>query len=106
MDNDIPYRTPFQNSTPAASVSSTDENEFSTLVKVRADFAEQLALLQSSNAFDVATDKLPADRAKIILHQYDVNKKVYEILMPLYEDLNSTVNDINLKYREKFNNGR
>jgi hypothetical protein len=106
MDNDIPYRTPFQTFSPAESVSSTDENEFSTLVKVTQDFADELQKLHDFDAFKIAKDKLPADRAKLLLYEVEVNKKVFDILMPLFEMLNGTVNDINAKYRERLNNGR
>lgn len=86
-------------------MSSTDENEFSTLVKVTQDFAEQLEMLHHFNAFEIGKDKLPASRAKILLHEVEVNQAVYAVLLPIFETLNSTVNDINQKYRERLNNG-
>ena len=103
MEPEIPYRTPFQPFTPAESVSSTDENEYSTLLQVRNDFAEAIAELSSFTAFDIDKSKTPTERAKILLHDVEVNQAAYAILYPLFETLNSTVNSINQKYREKLN---
>jgi hypothetical protein len=95
MDQDIPYRTPFQTSTPAASVSSTDENEYSTLLKQRTDFAEALAELRQFDAFDLTGTELQV-KQQIVAHRI-----AFDILSPIFESLNSAVNDINAKYREK-----
>lgn len=103
MEPEIPYRTRVRNFTPAASVSSTDENEFSTLVKVRKDFAEAMTNLYSFDAFDIDKSKTPTERARLLLHDVELNQAVYAVLLPLYEALNGTVNDINSKYKEKFN---
>jgi L-lysine 2,3-aminomutase len=103
MEPEIPYRTPFTQFTPAASVSSTDENEFSTLRQTRDEFAEALSSLYTFNAFEVDKSKTPTERAKVLLHEVEINQGVYAILMPLFESLDSTVNGINQKYREQMN---
>jgi hypothetical protein len=95
MDQDIPYRTPFQTSTPAASVSSTDEHEYSTLLKQRNDFVEALAQLNHWDAFDLKESELG------IKEQIKAHRLAYDILSPIFESLNSAVNDINAKYREQ-----
>jgi hypothetical protein len=100
MEPEIPYRTPF-NTSPAASVSSTDEHDFSTLLQVRNDFAAEIAKLHDFNAFEFGKDMLPADRAKKLLHEVEVNQAVYAILAPFFETLDSTIQDINSRYKER-----
>jgi hypothetical protein len=102
MNEDISYRTSFKLPTPASQVSSTDEHEFSTLLKVRNDFAADIAALHDFNAFEVKAEN-PNERAHILLHDVEVNQAVYNILEPLFARLDDTVNDINQKYREKLN---
>lgn len=103
MNEEIPYRTPFQTFSPAVSASSTDENEYSTLLQVRNDFGEAITALSSFTTFDIDKSKPPTERAKILLHDVEVNQAAYAILYPLFDTLNSTVNSINQKYREKLN---
>ena len=94
-DPDIPYRTSVPNFTPAASVSSTDENEFSTLLQARNEFGEAIAQLHHWDAFDLEEKELT------VKEQIKAHRVAYDILLPLYESFNDTVNQINAKYREK-----
>lgn len=95
MDDELPYRTPFQYTTPAASVSSTDEHEFSTLLQQRNEFAAAIAQLDHWSAFDLEGTEMT------IKQQIKAHELAFGILSPIFEALNSAVNDINEKYREK-----
>lgn len=91
---EIPYRTRLKDFTPTSPVSSTDENEYSTLLKVRNDLAADLAQLDNWSAFDLTESELS------IKQQIKAHQLAYDILSPIFDALNNTVNEINIKYME------
>lgn len=97
MEPQIPYRTPFQTFTPAASVSSTDENNFDTLTHVRKDLAAAIEKLDHFHAFDLEGTEMNI-KAQIKAHQL-----AYEILMPALDAIDSTIESVNQKYKERIN---
>lgn len=103
--DDLPYRNNAVAHTflpQAAEVSSADEREFSTLKQVHSFLNNSLEnLYRDFNAFHV-DESLPLDEAlKVLQRRIDGKKEAYDILAPIVETINSTIEHINQKYRER-----
>ena len=101
-ESDLPYRSRVASTIiPTASPSATDERELSTLQIVRADLSQAIAALNKDfNAFTIGKDKLPAERAQLLLHEVEVRQAVYDIIAPLIDMIDGTVSEINEKYKK------
>lgn len=74
-----------------------DEMDYSTLVAVRAQFKEMIDSLDGFNAFDYLERTDPDQAAKEVFFQIRVNKAVSAVLIPLFDEVNSTIERIDLK---------
>lgn len=91
-DSELTYRSPIimKTETPASSV---DEQEFSTLLVVRNQLAEDIGRLDGIHAFKLTGTQEERDA-------YMAGAKIaYDILAPIYDTLDSTISAINNKYR-------
>lgn len=103
MNNEeIPYRSPVSQLPTTDKASSVDEGNYDTLRAVRQELAQAIdALATDFNAFTIIKDQKPEDRAAILLHEVEVRQAAYDILMPVFEAVNSTMEAVDVKYREK-----
>lgn len=102
QDENVPYRATIASLPAAAPVSSKDENNYDTLKDVHARLAKSIEDLYTDfNAFEVHKDLLPANRAKMLLHDVEVRQGVYDIVLPLLQTLESALESVNGKYRER-----
>lgn len=100
---DLPYRAPFSTQNPVPDEKySRDDADYSTLRAVHADLLAAVeALSKDFNLFDIDQSKLPAERAKILLHQVEVKQSVYAILAPLLAKIESTTNITDTKFKQR-----
>lgn len=93
MDNEeVGYRSPIDN-TPAT-VPDADSDNFSTLIDVYRKFKAELKGLEHINAFDTMKLEGKTKAAAILLRQLDAKQEAYKILMPLFLQLESAVQDV------------
>lgn len=99
--DDLPYRSPVTVTAPPQQVTS-DEQDYSTLRLVREEIANCLeGLYKDFNAFDVLKKQPVADAAVDLVRQVEVNQAVYGVLSPLLQAIDSKLQLIDGKYREK-----
>lgn len=99
--DDLPYRSPVTATALPQPVTS-DEQDYSTLRSVRAVIADALeGLYKDFNAFDVLKRESVETAAIDLLRQVEVNQAVYGVLAPLLEAIDSKLQLIDSKYREK-----
>jgi len=95
-DEDLPVRSPVDTTAPIAPVASNqDENDWSTLLAVAKDINEQMGLLGSVDDLDLKEEELS------LKEQIAVNQKVRKILEPIQTQINSTLQDVQLKQQMK-----
>lgn len=103
MNDDLPYRTPF-NPLPAqqdSSVSPQDENNYSTLKSLHTEFREKLKCLYDDfNAFDILSEGTSAAKRDKMMRQIAGNQIAYDILLPLLDSLSSSLIDIENKWNK------
>ncbi len=93
MDQEeVGYRSPIDN-TPAK-VPDADSDNFSTLIDVYRKFKAELKGLEHINAFDTMKLEGKTKAAAILLRQLDAKQEAYKILMPLFLQLESAVQDV------------
>lgn len=93
MDQEeVGYRSPIDN-TPAR-VPDADSDNFSTLIDVYRKFKAELKGLEHINAFDTMKLEGKTKAAAILLRQLDAKQEAYKILMPLFLQLESAVQDV------------
>ena len=95
MDNDLPYRTPF-NTSPAkqaSSVSSMDEANFSSIRAIRNDMEVEMNRLKDVTLLDLTESELK------LKSQIKANQIAYAILEPLLETLDVVLVGIENKWR-------
>jgi len=89
---DIGYRSPIDN-TPVT-VPDEDSDNFSTLVDVYRKFKQEIKDLEHTNAFDILKLKDEDEAAKLLLRQIAGKQEAYRIVMPLFLQLESAVQDV------------
>ena len=93
MDQEeVGYRSPIDN-TPAR-VPDADSDNFSTIIDVYRKFKAELKGLEHINAFDTMKLEGKTKAAAILLRQLDAKQEAYKILMPLFLQLESAVQDV------------
>jgi len=93
MDNEeVGYRSPIDN-TPVT-VPDEDSDNFSTLVDVYRKFKQEIKDLEHTNSFDVLKLEDEGKAAKILLRQIAAKQEAYRIVMPLFLQLESAVQDV------------
>ena len=93
MDQEeVGYRSPIDN-TPAK-VPDADSDNFSTLVDLYRKFKAEIKDLEHTNAFDTMKLEGKTKAAAILLRQLDAKQEAYKILMPLFLQLESAVQDV------------
>lgn len=94
MDNEeVPYRTPVDIG-QAKQVSSQDEDDFSTLIFIQKEINREVQKLSDVDAFDLAEAELS------VKEQLAAYRKAREILEPIQQTINSTIDEIKLKQKE------
>lgn len=105
MDNEaIPQRnTGVRTSLPTVAKPSTnDERDFSTLQAVHKTLADAVnELSKDFNAFAILKEDMPADAAVKLLHDVEVKQGIYDIIYPLFLDIDGTIEQINASHRSK-----
>ena len=97
----LPYRSPVSDKTNPNPVTK-DEDQYSTLQNVFKILEDATSgLYNDFNVFQFAKDKLPADRAKILLHEIEVKQGVYEILAPLVERVGNAISEADSNFRRR-----
>lgn len=91
--DDVPYFMQ-ANTGPVNNVTYQDESDLSTLVRVQKIFEESLEELKSINAFDLK------DGALTVKEQIAAYQKAYDILTPIRDMVQTTVENVNQKYKE------
>ena len=101
-DENIPYRSAIPDVMADDTTTTTeDEANYNTLIIVRNTFQTSVNnLYKDFNAFTLNKNKLPADRAKLLLHDIEVKQGVYDVLAPLLESVISAVQTVDDKYKQ------
>lgn len=97
QNEELGYRGPV-NITPAQ-VPDADVDNFSTLVDVYRKFKAEMKDLEHTNSFDVLKLEEEDKAAKLLLRQIYAKQEAFKILEPLFQQLESAVQDI--KQKEK-----
>lgn len=93
MDSEeVAYRSPIDN-TPVT-VPDEDSDNFSTLVDVYRKFKQEIKDLEHTNSFDVLKLEDEGKAVKILLRQIAAKQEAYRIVMPLFLQLESAVQDV------------
>jgi hypothetical protein len=93
MDSEeVGYRSPIDN-TPVT-VPDEDSDNFSTLVDVYRKFKQEIKDLEHTNSFDVLKLEDEGKAVKILLRQIAAKQEAYRIVMPLFLQLESAVQDV------------
>lgn len=101
-DENIPYATTGIPVPAAKPKVSTDEANYDTLIQVRKELAAALAALYKDfNAFTAADKANTAQAAQDLLVDIKARQIAFGILEPICESVNSTIQLIDKKYREK-----
>lgn len=79
---------------------TADETNYNTLKAVQKVLGEALNDLNKFNAFNINKEDLPADRARKLLHQVEVNQDVYDIVAPLFDSIVAAIDVVDNKFRE------
>lgn len=83
-----------------AEESTQDEANFDTLKKVQSDFRAAIdSLHKDFNAFDIHKDDTDEVAKNKLLRDIDGRQIAYDILSPLLETLDNTVNGVESKYK-------
>lgn len=94
------YRGPAPVAVTKSQPSITDEAQYSTLIAVRNDIAMALEdLYKDFNAFDVFKDDVTEEAKEKMLRQIAGKQEAYNILFPVLETIDSTMLQINAKYK-------
>lgn len=101
-DEDIPYRADVTSLLAGADTKQVTEDEvnYGTLKTVKNALKEALESLNGFNAFTINKEDLPADRARKLLHQVEVNQDVFDIVKPLYDEVVAAIEIVDNKFRE------
>jgi hypothetical protein len=95
-DEEIPVRSPITVAV-APVASNQDENDWSTLVNIYNDIKQQMVKCDSVAGLDLKkADGLTIEQ------QIAVNQKVIEVLEPIAAEIESAVQDIQLKTKERY----
>lgn len=94
-DEQIPVRSPVRVET-AKPASNQDENDWSTLLNIHKDIQEQMGLLGSVDDLDLE------EKDGSLKEQIAVNKKVRKILEPIAVEIESAVQGVELKTKERY----
>lgn len=99
--DDLPYRSPVSQAVNSNPVTK-DEDEHSTLKSVFKILEETTTgLYKDFDAFQLYKDKLPADRAKMLLHDVEVKQAVYEIVAPLVQRVGDAIAAADSNFRRR-----
>lgn len=96
MDNSLPYRTPFVNSTSVTSASVADVLNYDSLVAVHTEMGKAMANLLTINSIDVNATELK------VKQQIVANQKAYDILLPIYQSLETAIGDVKAKQEQRY----
>lgn len=103
--DDLPYRNnaiAYTHMPQPQPTSSEDERTFSTLKEVRRLLAESVeGLYKDFNAFQVDKNLPRKEALQVLQRQIDGKQEAYDILAPLLESVDSVLDQINLKYKER-----
>jgi hypothetical protein len=75
-------------------VPDEDSDNFSTLVDVYRKFKQEIKDLEHTNSFDVLKLEDEGKAVKILLRQIAAKQEAYRIVMPLFLQLESAVQDV------------
>lgn len=101
-DEEIGYRTSGVAWKPPAPTVTQDEEDVSTLRVVRANLAESIeGLYKDFNAFELLKGATTARKKEELLYQIAIKQGVYEILAPLFDQVDSSIKSTTAKYKQK-----
>ena len=89
---DVGYRSPID--TTPVSIPDADSDNFSTLVDVYRKFKQEIKDLEHTNSFDVLKAEDEDKASKVLLRQVAAKQEAYRIVMPLFLQLESAVQDV------------
>lgn len=92
-DEDVPLRSPVSQATAVAPAAEQDAEDFSTLLDIQKDINEQMARLSSVDVFSLTDSELS------IKEQIAAYKKAKEILEPIQQVINDTVENVKNKLK-------
>lgn len=96
MDNDFPYRTPFINNSPVESASFADERNYDSLLKVYGQMGDEMAQLLTISSIDISKSELT------VKQQIAVNQGAYDLLLPIYQSLETAIGDVKSKQEQRY----
>lgn len=98
MEEEIPYFS-LGRPMPIQEAGEQDEKDYPTLIKLLARFRKEIdGLYKDFNAFDINEKSTDAAQRKM-LFQIAAKQEAYSILVALYNELESVVNEISSKNR-------
>ena len=89
---EVGYRSPID--TTPATIPDADSDNFSTLIDIYRKFKAELKAIEHINSFDTLKAEKPDEAAIVLLRQIDAKQGAYEILYPLFLQLESAVQDV------------